>query len=72
MDPLILGMTRGDVEIVLSTVLRDHLACECVDRRDLDVYADHLAEVVGSVLQAEPDVDGSYAKFAADILGRRL
>jgi hypothetical protein len=70
MDPLILGMTKGDVTIILSMVIRDHLACECVDRRDPEVHADHVAEKVADVLQTEPDVDGSYAEYARSILNR--
>lgn len=70
MDPIILGMVRSDVEIVLAVAIRDHLGCECVDRRDPEMFADHLAEIVAGVLETPPDVDGSYATFAQGILGR--
>lgn len=67
-DPVILGMTKGDIAIVISTVLRNHLACECVDRSDLDIWADHLGEEVAAILETPPDVDGSWAEFARSIL----
>lgn len=70
MDPLILGMVKSDVAIVLEVVIRDHLGCECVDRRDPDAHAEHLAQQVVDMLETQPDTDGSYAKFAADILNR--
>lgn len=56
-DRLIAAMTEGDVSICLSACLRDHLSCECVDRRDPDIHADHLADVVMNCLRYDPDLD---------------
>jgi len=69
-DPIILGMVRSDVEILLAMVIRDHLGCECVDRRDPEVHADHIAKEVADSLEPPPDPDGSYGEFVRDILDR--
>lgn len=69
-DPIIVGMVKSDVSIVLSDVVKPHLSCECVDRTDLDAWADHLGDVLSDMLETPPDPDGSYAEFAKGIVGR--
>jgi len=66
-DPIILGMVPSDLEAVLSMVIRDHLTCECVDRRDVEAHADHLAEEIREMLQTPPDPDGSWTEYARSI-----
>lgn len=66
-DPVILGMTPGDVSIVMSDCIKEHLTCECVDRRDPDIWADHLGDIVTTILLSPPDPDGSWAKLADEI-----
>ena len=66
-DPIILGMTKGDVSIVVSDAIRPHLNCECVDRTDRDAWADHLADEVAEMLESPPDADGSWAEYAKKI-----
>ena len=66
-DPIILGMTPNDVSIVISDTVKEHLHCECVNRQNLDVWADHLGDVVVEMLKSPPDDDGSWAQFAKEI-----
>jgi hypothetical protein len=54
-DRIVQAMTESDVQIVMSTAIRDHLHCECVDRRDPEVFADHLADIVVEVLEPTDD-----------------
>jgi len=74
-DRIVANMNRGDTEIVLAVVIRDHLTCECVDRRDIEAHADHIAKEVADLLQYDPRDDdlsdfvlkeGPYAKDKED------
>jgi hypothetical protein len=69
-DPIILGMTKNDVSIVVSDAIRPHLNCECVDNTDRDAFSDHLGEVVAEMLESPPDEDGSWAAYAKQIQAR--
>jgi len=69
-DPVILGMTKGDVAVVVSDCVEAHLHCECVDRTDLRAWADHLGDEVAAMLEHPGDPDGTYDAWAAKIHGR--
>lgn len=68
-DQIIAGMVPTDVEAVLSFAFRDHLSCECVDHRDVDVHCDHLAHIVIEVMAME-DNSPEYNDFADMVLKR--
>lgn len=68
-DQIIAGMVAGDVQAVLSFAFRDHLGCECVDHRDRDTTAEHLAEIAIECLQMD-DNSPEYNDFADQVLKR--